>query len=98
MGDRDQNQNQSQSQNMKSLRGAMIGYGFIMERGHASGYRQRPDVEIVAVADISEARRAVARAHFPGARLYADHAALLAAEAGNLDFVDVATPPCDHAA
>ena len=26
---------------MKKLRGALVGYGFIMEKGHAAGYRQR---------------------------------------------------------
>jgi predicted dehydrogenase len=84
---------------MKKLRGALIGYGFIMERGHAAGYRARSggDVEIVAVADLSEERRELARKHFPGVRVYADHRALLAAEQGSLDFVDVATPPSDHA-
>jgi predicted dehydrogenase len=90
---------------MKKLRGALVGYGFIMERGHAAAYQQRGgasgDVEIVAIADVSEARRAVAHAHFPQARLYADHAALLDAETApgrdGLDFVDIATPPSDHA-
>jgi predicted dehydrogenase len=89
----------------KKLRGALVGYGFIMERGHAAGYRARAtasndagrDVEIVAIADVSEERRELARRHFPGARLYSDHGALLAAEENNLDFVDVATPPSEHA-
>ena len=27
----------------KPLRGAMIGYGFIMEKGHAAAYRQRSE-------------------------------------------------------
>jgi predicted dehydrogenase len=82
---------------MKKLRGAVVGYGFIMDKGHAAGYRQRADVEIVAIADISDDRRAAAAAAWPEARLYADHAALLEAEAGGLDFVDIATPPSDHA-
>ncbi len=86
---------------MKKLRGGLVGYGFIMERGHAAGYRERArgpaDVEIVAVADVSEERRALARQHFPGIRVYADHRALLEAEHAGLDFVDVATPPSDHA-
>jgi predicted dehydrogenase len=94
---------------MKKLRGAIVGYGFIMERGHAAAYRQRNgasgDLEIVAIADISEARREVARQHFPEARIYADHVSLLEAETGQLDaqldfqldFVDIATPPSDHA-
>ena len=83
---------------MQKLRGAIVGYGFIMERGHAAGYLQRDDVEIVAVADLSEARRALALRQLPGVRVYAGHEELLEAEQGNLDFVDVATPPCDHAA
>jgi len=34
---------------------------------------------------------------FPSARIYPNHASLLAAEAGALDFVDIATPPVHHA-
>jgi predicted dehydrogenase len=101
------------------LRGALIGYGFIMEKGHGAAYQQRmrgewrgpaaaglaqqhlaqqSDVRIVAVADLSEARRRLAAEHFPGVRVYPDHLSLLAAEAANLDFVDIATPPAEHAA
>ena len=84
------------------LRGAIVGFGFIMEKGHAAAYRQRMagarDVEIVAIADVCESRREAAAAQFPGARIYADHEVMLAAEAGKLDFVDVATPPAAHAA
>jgi len=96
------------------LRGALIGYGFIMEKGHGAAYQQRmrgewrgpagagllpsQEVRIVAVADLSEARRKLALEHFPGVRVYADHLALLEAEARNLDFVDIATPPAEHAA
>jgi predicted dehydrogenase len=84
------------------LRGAIIGYGFIMEKGHAAGYVERArgprDVEIVAVADVSESRRALAHVHLPDARIYSDSAALLAAEGDRLDFVDIAVPPADHAA
>jgi predicted dehydrogenase len=86
---------------MSKLRGALVGYGFIMERGHAAAYRERArtmeDVEIVAIADLSEERRELARRHFPGARVYADHRTLLEAEHRKLDFCDVATPPSDHA-
>jgi predicted dehydrogenase len=95
---------------MKKIRGGLVGYGFIMERGHAAGYRERMgassggrgqgrgDVEIVAIADVSEERRELARQHFPGVRVYADHRALIAAEHEGLDFVDIATPPSEHAA
>jgi predicted dehydrogenase len=88
---------------MSRLRGAIVGYGFIAERGHAAGYLARgapADVEIAAVADLSEARRQLARQHWPRARVYADHETLLNTERerdGGLDFVDITVPPRDHA-
>jgi predicted dehydrogenase len=90
------------SSSSRPLRGAIIGYGFISGKGHAPAYLERArtsgDVEIVAVADICEARRSLAQEGLPKARIYADYRRLLDAEAGNLDFVDISTPPCDHAA
>jgi predicted dehydrogenase len=84
------------------LRGAVIGFGFICGKGHVPAYLKRAesqkDVEIVAVADICEPRRKLAHEVLPGARIYPDYLSLLNAEAKNLDFVDIATPPCDHAA
>jgi predicted dehydrogenase len=86
----------------KKLRGAVVGYGFISGKGHIPAYLKRAadsgDVEIVAVADICEARRNQAQEALPKARIYSDYRALLDAESGNLDFVDISTPPCDHAA
>jgi len=86
---------------VKPLRGAVIGYGFISSKGHIPAYLKRAqsqqDVEIIAVADICEARRASAQEALPKARVYSDYRALLRSEAGNLDFVDISTPPCDHA-
>src|SRR5690349_4312107 len=85
----------------RSLRGAVIGYGFIAERGHVPAYAsfnpERGGLRITAVADICAARRERARAALPDARIYESHAELLEREAGQLDFVDVTTPPCDHA-
>ena len=81
------------------LKGAIVGYGFISRNGHAPAYLSRRDqFEIVAIADICAARRAVAQRELPKARIYPDIGSLLAAEAHRLDFVDVCTPPCDHAA
>lgn len=86
----------------RPLRGAVVGYGFIAARGHVPAYleraRTRRDVEIVAIADVCEARRSLAREAIPGVRVYATHDELLRAEAAGLDFLDVATPPVDHAA
>lgn len=80
------------------LRGALIGYGFIGGQGHVPAYLKRSDVEIVAVADICAARRSLVPNLLPRAAVYDSHRALFAAERDRLDFVDIATPPCDHAA
>jgi len=92
----------------KTLRGAAIGYGFIMEKGHVAAYGERaevaraagraPDVEIVAIADVCRERRDLAAKRFPGIPTYSDFLELLDAEADTLDFVDIATPPAKHAA
>jgi len=81
----------------RRLRGALIGYGFIGAQGHVPAFLQRGDVEIVAVADVCAARRELVPRRLPGAAVYPSAEALLAAERDRLDFVDVATPPCDHA-
>jgi predicted dehydrogenase len=84
----------------KELRGAVVGYGFIASGGHMPAYleraRTRGDVKIVAVADVCEPRRVKAGEHSPGVRTYESAEALLAAEQ-DLDFIDIATPPSDHA-
>jgi predicted dehydrogenase len=83
----------------RPLQGALVGFGFIAEKGHIPAYQADPgSFQIVAVADICAARRDRARKVLPDARVYSDTKTLLAAEAGRLDFIDIATPPCDHAA
>lgn len=86
------------SRPIDGLNGALIGFGFIMEFGHAAAYATRADVTIVAVADICAARRLAAKLKFPDARIYDSASALLQAEGRVLDFVDIATPPSEHAA
>ncbi|HEY0250293.1 MAG TPA: Gfo/Idh/MocA family oxidoreductase [Kofleriaceae bacterium] len=82
----------------RPLQGALIGFGFIAEKGHVPAYLAAPDqFEIVAIADICAARREKAHQVLPHARIYSDLKTLLQTEK-NLDFVDIATPPCDHAA
>ena len=87
--------------NSTPLRGAVIGFGFISGKGHMPAFLERSknqgDFEIVAVADICEARRSLASDLIPGVRVYENYQLLLKAEAKNLDFVDIATPPCEHA-
>jgi len=83
------------------FRGACIGFGFISSRGHAPSYQQRSsalgDFEIVAIADICPERQREAKTQFPNARVYASWEELLRMEQGNLDFVDITTPPYAHA-
>jgi predicted dehydrogenase len=81
-----------------ALRGGIVGYGFISERGHVPAYTLAGSkkFEIVAVADTCAARREKAHAALPNARIYASHHEMLEAERGRIDFVDVSTPPCDH--
>jgi predicted dehydrogenase len=86
----------------KSLRGAIVGYGFISAKGHVPAYLERMkttgDVAIVAIADSCPARREIARKALPpDIRIYDSHESLLAAEARNLDFIDIAAPPYAHA-
>jgi predicted dehydrogenase len=77
------------------LRGALVGFGFIAERGHAPAYASKTaPLQIVAVAEPCEARHPAIRAALPEARIYPDHTRLLARE--ELDFVDVCTPPSEH--
>ncbi len=85
------------------LRGAIAGFGFIAEKGHLPAYLAQPELfSIVAVADGCEARRVLAERLIPGVRTYANVITMLDAEASRsgpgLDFVDIATPPSDHAA
>lgn len=77
------------------MRGAIVGFGFIASQGHLPAYRASPELAIVAVADICEARRREAARLLPGIRTYASHEELLAGEP-ELDFVDIATPPGVH--
>jgi predicted dehydrogenase len=79
------------------LKGAIIGFGFIAERGHLPAYALHGDIEIAAVADGCPARREAAARALPNAKIFASHEALLAECSASLDFVDVCTPPYAHA-
>jgi UDP-N-acetylglucosamine 3-dehydrogenase len=75
------------------LRAGVVGLG-MMGRNHARVYREAPDVELVAVADIDRsAREAVSRD--TAVRSYADAVRMLAEE--QLDLVSVAAPTSSHA-
>jgi predicted dehydrogenase len=78
------------------LKGVLLGAGNIALRGHAPQWSGplKDQVEIVAVADLSEANRAAAQLIFPEARVYESAEDALNAE--NPDFVDICTPPFTH--
>jgi len=77
------------------LRGAIIGFGQVAERGHLPAWVERTDLAIVAVVDPDEERRKRAHALLPNARTFAGVDDLLREMV--LDFVDIATPPALHA-
>jgi predicted dehydrogenase len=78
------------------LHGAIVGFGNVALHGHVPAWRERNDVEIVAVSDARLDRRAVCAGALPGARWCTSVEALL--DDTSLDFVDVCTPPSSHAA
>lgn len=81
---------------MMRRRTAVLGFGHVAEHGHLPAWLARPDFTLVAVAEPDAGRRARAAALLPDAALYADAAALLAAE--RIEAVDIAAPPAHHAA
>ena len=76
------------------LTGAIVGMGNVAMNGHLPGWRARPDVHIVAAADVREDGRAALSRCLPNARWYDSVDALLDAE--KLYFVDICTPPAFH--
>src|SRR2546425_8666094 len=77
------------------LRGGIIGLGNVAVHGHLPAWRERNDVEIVAVSDACAERRAACAEALPGARWHDSVDALL--DDTRLDFVDICTPPSSHA-
>jgi len=77
------------------LRGALIGFGNVAEKGHLPGWQSRTDVRIVAATDAVAARRDAFQATCPDGRWHDSVEALLSDEA--IDFVDICTPPSSHA-
>ncbi|MDD2773314.1 MAG: Gfo/Idh/MocA family oxidoreductase, partial [Elusimicrobiales bacterium] len=82
---------------MKLYKGAIIGFGAVVENGHVPAFAaQSARFEITAVADGSPARLEAAKRHYPQVRLYSDLSTLLRKEK-ELDFAVIGTPPLYHA-
>jgi predicted dehydrogenase len=73
----------------------LVGFGSIAEHGHLPALQSLPEVEVVAVADLSPERLARARELLPHATLYDAPLDLIAA--ADLTGVDICTPPNTHA-
>ena len=80
----------------KKLKVGIIGTGWIAE-AHVESYKEMPDVEIVAAADLipGKAEAFMERYGVKGVRFYPDHKAMLDAE--ELDAVSVCTYNSTHA-
>ena len=77
------------------LKGAIIGFGSVAEKGHLPLFQKYNHFRIDAVVEPSPERAARARQMLPHARIYSNMEHLL--PQNNLDFVDICTPPCYHA-
>lgn len=84
----------STPEDVKTLTGAMIGFGRIAE-GHLTGLRHHPRLTISDVVDPSPERQRAARHLIPGVRV---HATVEGLAPDRLDFIDICTPPAQHLA
>jgi predicted dehydrogenase len=78
------------------VKGAIVGFGEVAERGHWPAYAASRELSIVAVVERTAERRRVAESLSSGVRTYETLDGLAAAE--SIDFVDICTPPAFHAA
>lgn len=78
----------------KKLRVAVIGCGAIAQRRHLPEYKNRPDIEIVAVVDKIASRAKEVAETFGAARHFVDYRDVLKLE---LDAVSICTPTAFHA-
>jgi predicted dehydrogenase len=79
----------------RALRGAIVGFGNVVEQGHLPAWKADRHFNILAVCDPDEARLAVAAEVLPDAHRYTSLDEMFDNE--RLDFVDVASPPATHA-
>lgn len=72
----------------------LIGFGSIAEHGHLPALQRCPQVDVVAVADVSPQRLTRAASAAPGASLYASPLDLIAE--AEVDVLDICSPPSTH--
>ena len=79
---------------MDKVRVGIIGSGGIAQGAHLPGYAACPDVEIVAVADVSEATARAAAEKFKVPQVFTDYRKML--RLPEIDAVSVCTPNFMH--
>ncbi len=75
-------------------RTGLIGFGSIAENGHVPALLSFPEVDLVAVADVSPQRLDRAHTLLPNAALYASPLELI--EHSDIDTLDICSPPHTH--
>lgn len=75
---------------------AIVGFGFIAEKGHLPTYRSRGDIDLTAVVDPITSRRAAALRQYRDIRVYENLSELLEEYAHEIDIVDVCLPNSMH--
>jgi predicted dehydrogenase len=75
------------------FRGAIVGFGQVAEHGHWPAFAESDAFQIVAVVERSAVRREAAARLSPGIRAVAS---LDEIATGEIDFVDICTPPALH--
>jgi predicted dehydrogenase len=75
---------------------AIVGFGFIAEKGHLPTYISREDLQLTAVVDPAPERIKLAEKLYPNIRTFADIDELLNNYADEIDLVDICAPNYVH--
>lgn len=78
------------------MKGAIVGFGEVARHGHWPAYASNRQVTIAAVVDRTAERRGVAQTLIPGVAVFETLDEL--ADAMEIDFIDICTPPALHPA
>lgn len=78
------------------MRIAIVGFGFIAQKGHLPTYKSRSDLHLSAVVDPVPARREIALQLYPGIRVYETLKDLLQECPDEVDLVDICAPNAFH--
>jgi UDP-N-acetylglucosamine 3-dehydrogenase len=78
------------------VRIAIVGFGFIAEKGHLPTYKSRDNLDLNAVVDPVPVRREIAKQLYPGIRTYETLDELLQDCGDDLDLIDICAPNVFH--